>query len=903
MMKLWIRKIVIVYVVIVVMEIVIIKIGSHRVLAQDQSAEVNSSSVVVLDTYSMWRMYHVLKPPVIQQVDGVKQILYNIKWLDWETPPPPVDWIEPKMDDSCWVRGPASRFARTPYLARLCLRGKFEVLNPSRVKGLSLLLYYYGGVIVYLNGKEICRGHFPLGADAEQSLAENYPLEAFVDENGEWLEIKPDSSRIGLRTRNLSVSIPKDLLRKGLNVLAIDIIRAPYHRIVEEKRGSKRLEGKKDGYVLGWNTCEVQQVRLTANSSEGLVPNARRPAGLQVWNADILASDVDVDFGDRTEPLRPIILIGVRNGIFTGKVIVGRDKPIYNLKVTASNLKSDTAVISAEHVSFWYGVSWGNESLSKDCRLHPQGAVFLNALSQEPLKEFSMRVDGVVVPIWVRVKIPKNTQPGMYSGVVTISMLGEPSIQVPIELKVLPWMLPDSQDFRTWVELIQSPDTLSVEYNVPLWSNRHWELIARSFQLISDTGTRVVYIPVIAHTNLGNAESMIRWIKKADGKYDWDFSVMDKYLDVVEKNLGKPKLVILQVWEVYMSSKESAGRRFGERLDEQQKVSGGAPLVTRIDPITGRTENITLPKLSDPVSKPIWQALLNQVRERLKKRGLEKTLMLGMFTDSMPSKEDTKFFLDIAPDLAWVQQGHNVIKDLYGIVKTGYTATWWSQHFADDTVHTRADNRISNVRMESLYGWKNPRLDVLYDRSELGVYPSTRWRFDCETAITGDIMRGIGRIGADFWKAIKDKNGNRIGYVHSRFPDGNWQAVAHDINSGVLAPQLNGPVATNHLVALVEGIQECEARIFIEQVLIDESLRSKLGPDLTKRCKDVLEQRLLYMWKCLANMQMGLRDWDVTTWRFSPGIAGHIWFLSTNWQKRSEELYTLAGDVQKRIEK
>jgi len=221
------------------------------------------------------------------------------------------------------------------------------------------------------------------------------------------------------------------------------------------------------------------------------------------------------------------------------------------------------------------------------------------------------------------VKVPKNAQPGEYKGTVTITMANGSPVRVPVELKVLPWTMPDPQDFKTWVELIQSPDTLAVEYDAPLWSDKHFELIARSFRLISNTGARSLYVPAIAHTNLGNAESMIRWIKKPGGKYDWDFSVMEKYLDTAEKHLGTPKLVVLQVWEVYMNTRgKSTGRRFGEILDKNQKNTNGAPLVTFID-AAGKTSNATIPKLSDPASKPIWRELLMKVRARVKKRGLE----------------------------------------------------------------------------------------------------------------------------------------------------------------------------------------------------------------------------------------------------------------------------------------
>ena len=856
-------------------------------------------------------MYHTLRPPVIQQPDGkMEPLLFNVKWLDWETPPPPADWTTPEASDRTWMRGPARRCARTPYLARLSMRGKFEVTNPSAVSGLSLALEYYGGVVVYLNGKEFGRGNLPSGQDAGEALADAYPMEAFVDGKGT-LRGDRRGPPADQGARQVNLSVPNKLLRKGINVLAIDVIRSPYPAALLEKHPYGVGGSSKDPALL-WNTCEIRKVTLTANRPDGLVPNTTRPEGIQVWNADPLAGDVDADYGDRTEPLNPIAISSPRNGTVYGKVIIGSDKPLKNLKATASDLKSDTSVIPSSRVSFLYGAPGGSEALPARDGIspYPAGAAFLNTLLTEPLDEFPApagprdrgRASGAVVPLWVRVKVPEDCRTGTYIGTVTVTTADESPVKVPVDLTVLPWTMPDPQDFRTWVELIQSPDTLAVEYDVPLWSDKHFALIARSFELVSDTGARSLYIPAVAHTNLGNEQSMIRWIKKADGKYDWDFSVMDRYLDTAQKHLGTPKLVVLQVWEVYMNTKESTGRRFGLVLEKNQKNTGGAPLVTFVD-AAGKTENGTIPKLNDPVSKPIWQALLAKVRDRLKKRGLEKTLILGMFTDSTPNKEDTKFFLDIAPDMGWVQQGHNAFQHLHGMAEVAYTATWWSQRFADDLVNRRSGAVGKSTRgepavMTSLLGWNRPRLDAYYPRMTNERHPISYWRFLCETAITGDFYRGIGRVGADYWPAVKRTDGRRAGWVNDRFIE--VAGYLHSLHSYVLEPQPAGPAAMNRLVALEEGIQECEARIYIEDALVNKKLAQR-APDLAKRCQEALDDRLLYMWMGLDNMRFG--GWGVTAWRFQPGVSGHAWLLNTAYQERTKELYALAGEVEQKIGK
>ena len=200
--------------------------------------------------------------------------------------------------------------------------------------------------------------------------------------------------------------------------------------------------------------------------------------------------------------------------------------------------------------------------------------------------------------------------------------------------------------------------------------------------------------------------------------------------------------------------------------------------------------------------------------------------------------------------------------------------------------------------MTSLYGWNRPRLDAYYPRMTNEHFPISYWRFLCETAITGDFYNGIGRVGADYWPALKNKRGRRTGWVNERFVE--VSGYLHSLHSYVLEPQAGGQVAMNRLVALEEGIQECEARIYIEDAIVSRGL-AKLAPDLAKRCQETLDERLLYMWKALDNMQFG--GWGVTAWRFQAGVSGHVWLLNTAYQQRTDKLYALAGEVEKKMGK
>ncbi len=60
------------------------------------------------------------------------------------------------------------------------------------------------------------------------------------------------------------------------------------------------------------------------------------------------------------------------------------------------------------------------------------------------------------------------------------------------------------------------------------------EPVDRLWDLTVEKGLEV-FIPVIGHTNLGNEESMVRWVNKGDNKFGYDFSTMERYLDVATK--------------------------------------------------------------------------------------------------------------------------------------------------------------------------------------------------------------------------------------------------------------------------------------------------------------------------------------------------------------------------------
>jgi hypothetical protein len=173
-----------------------------------------------------------------------------------------------------------------------------------------------------------------------------------------------------------------------------------------------------------------------------------------------------------------------------------------------------------------------------------------------------------------------------------------------------------------------------------------------------------------------------------------------------------------------------------------------------------------------------------------------------------------------------------------------------------------------------------------------------------ELEITGQ-QRGLGRIGADFWPVLKDNRCQRRGHVGDRYPQSMWHSC--NLSTHMLNPGPSGPVATARYEMLREGLQNCEARIAIEEVLTDEAQKARLGAELAAQCQQLLDDRIWEALKGFSGLQLSGRVYTTYTrygnifYYNAGGAAGAYWYAGSGWQDREQQLYTFAGQVQAKM--
>lgn len=143
-----------------------------------------------------------------------------------------------------------------------------------------------------------------------------------------------------------------------------------------------------------------------------------------------------------------------------------------------------------------------------------------------------------VRPVWLSVSIPVATPPGTYKGIVMVkSSMGESSLQVKI--KVQRQILPRPHDWKFRLDLWQNPWVIAEYYHVKPWSDQHLALLAQHLKLYADAGgkfitTYAVYSPW-SDNSYRVEGTMIEWIKSKNGKWKFDYSIFDKYVELAMK--------------------------------------------------------------------------------------------------------------------------------------------------------------------------------------------------------------------------------------------------------------------------------------------------------------------------------------------------------------------------------
>ncbi len=558
----------------------------------------------------------------------------------------------------------------------------------------------------------------------------------------------------------------------------------------------------------------------------------------------------------------PARIFGARNGVFSAQLVAPA-----GARATATAL-SGPGVIPAAAITIRYAHLDG-----------PGRSRFFDGLHPELPRE-----RGDFQPIWLSVRVPGDAKGGIYKGSVGVG-----AAQIPVELQVADWKLPDPHDFTTHVGIIQSPDSVALQYGVEMWSQRHWQLMEKSFELLGQVGTKTLYIPVQRRTHFGNEHGMVVWKKRAAALTP-DLTLVERYIDMAVRHLGKIPVVCLYVWELDAAD----ATHFPAGASKEARTKDRKILISVME--NGKLAEAEAPDWGTPACRDFLKPLFAGVKAILQRHGMADSLMVGISGDYMPSEAAVKDLAAVAPGAKWVAHAHGRYDKIHG-VPTGLQVSVWGLFGLRDP-----DEPCKwEWQKPRYYGWQRdfpltsfPRYGSIYGNAVSAGHGKTggklaMYRSLAELAMCSQGQpkfspgcSGFDRIGADFWPVLKGTRGAKT--LCGRYPETAWgQLNLTTATPALLARGQDGAVGTMRFENMREGLQETEARIFIEKALVDAKMRARLG-DLADKAEKMLDERVRGFMTATPNKGAGWTNWS-----------------EGDWQERSAELYNTAAEVAARL--
>lgn len=155
--------------------------------------------------------------------------------------------------------------------------------------------------------------------------------------------------------------------------------------------------------------------------------------------------------------------------------------------------------------------------------------------------KLSVRTTENASAVWVKVDLPRNVPAGRYPVTVTVTAkAGADNAQVcqTLWLDVLKAQLPEQKTiFTQWFHV----DCIADVHDVPIYSEEHWTLIDKYMAMASEVGINMILTPVITpplDTAVGTTRPCTQLVKieKNGDAYSFDFSRMDRWIALCEKN-------------------------------------------------------------------------------------------------------------------------------------------------------------------------------------------------------------------------------------------------------------------------------------------------------------------------------------------------------------------------------
>lgn len=222
--------------------------------------------------------------------------------------------------------------------------------------------------------------------------------------------------------------------------------------------------------------------------------------------------------------------------------VILSSEEIKELNFSAGKLRNGEESIRKEHLTTAFVRYVMTDELNKDgnggCGQRPDPTKFDSTLVADPIDHIT---PSLLIPShstqggWVSIHIPSQVKAGTYRGTILVKD-GEKVIStLGITVNVGQRTLPPPSEWAFHLDLWQNPYAVARYYQVTPWSKEHFDYMRPHMKLYADAGGKSITASIMHKPWNGQTydyfESMVTWIKKADGTWMFDYTVFDKWVE------------------------------------------------------------------------------------------------------------------------------------------------------------------------------------------------------------------------------------------------------------------------------------------------------------------------------------------------------------------------------------
>ena len=236
----------------------------------------------------------------------------------------------------------------------------------------------------------------------------------------------------------------------------------------------------------------------------------------------------------------------------SAQLVVWTPEALDNLSFIVSDLTSGKETISKDNVRTGFVRYVMTDDLNKDGKGgcgYRKSSDYDSTLVADPIDHIASTL---TVPAnatqggWISVRVPQQVKAGKYTGTVTVKDGDKVLSELKLAVNVKNRTLPASTEWAFHLDLWQNPYAEARYYNVEPFSKEHFDRMRPDMQNYVDAGGKVITASIMHKPWNGQTydpfESMVTWLKKADGTWYFDYTVFDKWVEYM-MSLGVKKQI------------------------------------------------------------------------------------------------------------------------------------------------------------------------------------------------------------------------------------------------------------------------------------------------------------------------------------------------------------------------